>query len=425
MSDPSKSPRRRVAFLLLLAACAALPGCHLFRKSQDKPRTVFYPPPPASPHVQFLTAINGSWDVEPKRTAFNDFVLGKKAKKGVGLKMPYGVAVWDAKIYVADHSGSDVLIFDMKNRKFSTLNQGRPLLTGPTNLCVDKDGFKFVCETLRQRIHVFGPDDQFLATYRIEDGRPAGVVAIGKELFVTDVLNHRLLVLDRATGKVVRTIGAVGGEPGQYRMPNAITTDSENNIYVCDAFNYRYQKLDPAGKPLLAIGQQGDNYGYFGRPRGIAVGPDGVVHVVESQYQLVQMFNPKGDVLMIFGKYQGAPFGFLELPAGIAVDKSCLPYFQKYVDPRFDAEYLLFVVSQIGKARLSVYALGTLKPGVEIPSPFVTEKPPQAPDKTKKPAPKIGMPQVEPGQKAPDDTKKPAPKTDRPQVEPGQKAPVD
>jgi sugar lactone lactonase YvrE len=402
MSGLAASRCKRLT-LLLLTACMALPGCFLFRKAPEKARSVFYPLPPASPRIQYLTAINGSWDVEPKRTALEDYILGSKAKKGVGLRLPYGVAVWDAKIYVADHRGSDVLIFDVKNRKFSTLNQGRPILTGPTNLCIDRDGFKFVCETLRQRIHVFGPDDQLVGTYRIEDGRPADVVAVGKELFVTDVANHRLLVLNRATGKVVRTIGERGGELGQYRMPNALATDSENNVYVVDAFNYRYQKLDATGKALLAIGRHGDSYGHFGRPRGIAVGPDGVVHVVESQFQLVQMFNQKGKVLMMFGKYQGAPYGFLELPAGIAVDKSCLPYFQKYVDPRFDAEYLLFVVSQLGRAKLSVYALGKLKPGVEIPSPFVTEKPAEAPAETEGKPAEPGMPKVVPGQKAPED----------------------
>jgi sugar lactone lactonase YvrE len=408
MSGPARSASKRLVRLLLIA-CAALPGCFLFRKSPDKARTVFYPLPPASPRIQYLTAINGSWDVEPKRTALEDYILGGKAGKGVGLRLPYGVATWDAKIYVADHRGSDVLIFDVKNRKFSTLNKGRPILTGPTNLCIDKDGFKFVCETLRQRVHVFGPDDQLVGTYRIEDGRPADVAVVGQELFVTDVANHRLLVLDRATGKVVRTIGERGGELGQYRMPNALATDSEGNVYVVDAFNYRYQKLDSTGKALLAVGRHGDSYGHFGRPRGIAVGPDGVVCVVESQFELVQMFNQKGEVLMMFGKgevlmmfgkYQGAPYGFLELPAGIAVDTSCLPYFRKYVDPRFDAEYLLFVVSQLGRAKLSVYALGKLKPGVEIPSPFVTGTAAESPAGTEA---KPGRPTIEPGQKAPAD----------------------
>jgi hypothetical protein len=130
--------------------------------------------------------------------------------------------------------------------------------------------------------------------------------------------------------------------------------------------NFRFQKLDTSGKPLLVKGQAGDSYGSFARPRGIAVGPDGVIYVVETSFELVQMFDPKGKVLMAFGNHHGAP-GFLELPAGIAVDKTCLPYFRKYVDARFEPEYLIFVASQVGKAKIGVYAFGNLKPGAEVP----------------------------------------------------------
>ena len=99
------------------------------------------------------------------------------------------------------------------------------------------------------------------------------------------------------------------------------------------------------------------------------------------------MFNQQGDVLMAFGNFTGAP-GFLLLPASIAVDKSCMKYFAKYVDPRFEAEYLLFVTSQVGDARLGVYAFGHLKPGAEIPPlPVPEEKP--------KPAPEAGKPAPE------------------------------
>ncbi len=96
------------------------------------------------------------------------------------------------------------------------------------------------------------------------------------------------------------------------------------------------------------------------------------------------MFNQQGNVLMAFGNFTGAP-GFLLLPASIAVDKSCMKYFAKYVDPRFEAEYLLFVTSQVGDARLGVYAFGHLKPGAEIPPLPVPEEKPKPTAETGKP----------------------------------------
>jgi hypothetical protein len=77
--------------------------------------------------------------------------------------------------------------------------------------------------------------------------------------------------------------------------------------------------------------------------------------------------------------------GFVELPAGIAADTSCLPYFRKYVDPRFQPRYLVFVVSQIGSTRVGVYAFGELKEGEEmraVPVAASSEKRPRQPEKT-------------------------------------------
>jgi hypothetical protein len=57
--------------------------------------------------------------------------------------------------------------------------------------------------------------------------------------------------------------------------------------------------------------------------------------------------------------------------------------FKKLVDSRFEAEYLLFVTSQVGDARLGVYAFGHLKPGAEIPPlPVPQPAPETAPSPT-------------------------------------------
>jgi hypothetical protein len=169
-----------------------------------------------------------------------------------------------------------------------------------------------------------------------------------------------------------------------------------------DMMNFRFQKLDRNGKSLMSVGGPGDSFGKFGRPRGIGVGPDGVIFVVESLFSVVQLFNQEGTVLMTFGNFQAAP-GFLVLPASIAVDKSCLKYFSKYVDPRFEPEYLLFVTSQVGEARLGIYAYGHLKPGAEIP-----------------PVP-VPAPEAAPGEKGPAETKPPEakpPETKPPETKP-------
>ncbi|HPD16139.1 MAG TPA: hypothetical protein PLE19_14390 [Planctomycetota bacterium] len=368
---------------LVLAACQRVPGA----PRDAKP--VFYPLPPDPPRIQFLTSINTAWDVVPERVGLAGFLLGPRdpGARNKALVKPYGIAVWNERIYVCDQRGGDVEVFDLARGEHRSLSGTRGLMKSPTNMCVDSEGYKFIVESMRGVIHAFDPQDAHVASFKLQEGRPGGIAAVGNELFVTDVTGDRILVLDRSTGQVRRTFGSKGNEPGQFIMPNAIAADAAGNLYVSDQMNFRLQKLDREGKPLLVTGKAGDAYGTFARPRGVAVGPDGTIYVVESVFEIVQMFNQEGKVLMGFGNYHGAP-GFLELPAGVAMDTSCLKHFARYVDPRFEPEYLVFVASQVGAARIGIYAFGHLKQGAEIPAlsiPKAAPKPAEAPQPAPKP----------------------------------------
>jgi len=363
----ARGPAKLVRQLVICVALAAVAaGCRTGEERAAE-RTVFYPLPPDPPRLQYLTALNFSTDITPEPSALERLVLGEREKLGSEsfLIRPYGVAAWQGKIYVCDYAGAAVKVFDVLHRRYYRLEADKQIFAGPTNLSIDSEGYKYIVESMPRRLHIFDPQDKYLVTYVIKDGRPGGVVALGAELYVTDVTHDRILVLDRSSGKLLRTFGGKGKKPGQFLLPNAIDADAEGYLYVCDQFNNRFQKVDRNGKPIMAAGKHGDSVGAFARPRGIAVGPDGVVYVVESVYEVVQMFNQKGQVLMAFGNYHGAP-GFLELPAGIAVDKSCMSYFSKFVSPKFQMEYLVFVVSQVGHAKVGVYAFGQLKPGEKI-----------------------------------------------------------
>ncbi|MFW6108193.1 MAG: hypothetical protein ACOC8D_00115 [bacterium] len=385
--SPSRPSSLWLTALTAVVAGLAVTGCGPPRRQAPPSGQLFYPPPPASPRVQYLAAINGAWDVVPPRMGLARLVFGKGDERTESkvLQRPYGIAAWKGKLYVCDTGAGDVKIFDLNQRTSGHLDGRRAGLSAPTNLCIDEAGYKFIVEPFRQRIHAYGPDDQYVTSFIIEDGRPADCAVLGDELFVTDITGHRVLVLDRSTGKVLRTLGKKGAEAGQFSRPTAIAADGEGALYLTDLMNFRFQKVNRAGKSLMAAGRAGDAYGAFARPRGIAVGPDGIIYVVESVYEVVQMFNQEGQVLMGFGHSPAAP-AFLELPAGIAIDTSCMPYFQQYMDPRFEADYLVFVVSQVGKARIGVYAFGRLRPGAQMPTaPEVPQRTPA--DRQDGPAP--------------------------------------
>lgn len=353
------------------ALAAAVPACQppgaAARKASA--HAVFYPGRPDPPHIQFLTGINGAADVRGERIGFARFVLGKEqTNPREVIAQPFGLAVWRGKLYVVDHNRGDVLVFDFHRKAVTTLNGDEHIISSPTNLCIDDEGRKFIVEPVPKKIHLFDAQDSYVKTFDLPDSKPTGVAVIGREMFVADGPACRILVIDPATGKTLRTFGAKGVGPGEFAFPSAMARDGEGHLYVADLMNFRFQKLDPAtGKALMVRGRPGDSYGSFARPRGLAIGPDGIIYVVETQFELVQMFDKEGKVLMHFGDYRKAP-GALEVPAGIAADKSCLPFFQKYADPRFEAEYLVFVASQVGYTKVGVYAFGHLKPGAEVPT---------------------------------------------------------
>jgi hypothetical protein len=80
----------------------------------------------------------------------------------------------------------------------------------------------------------------------------------------------------------------------------------------------------------------------------------------------VQIFNKEGRLLMFFGEGGDKPGSFL-LPAKITIDYDNLQYFEKYAQPGFQIEYLVFVTSQFGPRLVNVLAYGAEK-GKKYPS---------------------------------------------------------
>jgi DNA-binding beta-propeller fold protein YncE len=93
--------------------------------------------------------------------------------------------------------------------------------------------------------------------------RPAGVFADGNELFVADMGNRRIVVLDTATGAFKRSWGAYGEKPGeadaapydpaappskQFRTVSCVKVAKDGTVYVCDRQNDRIQVFQKDGK---------------------------------------------------------------------------------------------------------------------------------------------------------------------------------
>lgn len=350
------SPRIAPAAPALLAPALALLAAACATPARRAEAPVFFPPPPELPRVQYLTSLRGLKDVE-EQSSFDRFVVGEKEDRR--LDKPYGIGIHDGKIYVCDTNAS-VIVLDLKGRRYGALKgaQGPGKLVQPVNIGIEADGTKYVADPARGQVVAFDRDDEYLKAYGTPGGwRPVDAVPFGDRLYVADPANGLVKVFDIETGETLKTIGDKGEPSERLQRPTNLAFDREGYLYVTDAGRFQVVKFDRDGHFRSAIGKAGDNLGHFGRPKGLALDREGRLFVVDAAFNNVQVFNREGRLLMFFGEGGQEPGHFL-LPAKVAIDYDNLPYFEQYLQPHFEARYLIFVTSQFGERPVSVLAYG-------------------------------------------------------------------
>jgi DNA-binding beta-propeller fold protein YncE len=344
----------------MLTGCAASAP-----KIQKAP--VFYPPPPDLPRIQFLTSLSGSKDVESKTSSFERFVTGEKEAQR-RLNKPYGLAVQKGKIYVCD-TNATLMVFDLEKSTFGPLHgaQGLGMLTQPQNISIDSAGNRYVADPVRGQVVMFDKNDFYVKAFGTSDWwKPVSAAVFEGSLYVSDMKNNEIKVVDLQTGNLLRGLGQREGNGGVLGMPANLVINQEGYLFVSDAGRFQVVKLDRDGNIRQTMGQLGSQPGYFARPRGIAFDREGRFYVVDAAFDNVQVFNKDGGLLLFFGK-AGRKDGDLFLPAQVAIDYENIPYFQKFADPSFEIEHLIFVTSQFGERLVNVYAFGRER-GKEYPS---------------------------------------------------------
>lgn len=340
----------------LILAVSVVTGC-----TAAKPQpvsTVFYPSPPEPARIQFLTSFTGEQDIVEAKSAFQSFIVGSggKARR---LDKPYGVAIWKGRIYVCD-TNQGVMVFDLEKRTFEEL-AGAPdagKLTQPVNIRIAPDGMKYVSDPVREQVVVFGEHDEFKTAFGTPaTWKPVDAVPYGDELFVVDMKNFDIVVLNRKDGSLLRRFGRTSSDATKLARPTNIAFDDAGNLYVSDIGRFQIVKFDREGHYLGVVGELGVESGTFARPKGIAIDRAKRLNVVDAAFANVQIFNQEGNLLFFFGSSGKRP-GDLNLPAQIVVDYDNIRYFQRYVHANFEVEALLIVTSQFGDRMINVYALG-------------------------------------------------------------------
>lgn len=340
-----------VALLFFGAGCAAP------LKKMGPP--VFFPPPPDLPRIQYLTSFNGLKDIE-EQSSFDKFVVGEQ--QDLRLDKPYGVAIHDGKIYVCD-TNTTVVVFDLKRRTYEALKGavGQGKLLQPINISIDADGTKYVSDPVRGQVVAYDRNDEYLKAYGAAGAwRPVDAVSFEGRVYVADVANRQVKVFDKESGELLKAIGDKGEPSEQLDRPTNLAFDSEGYLYVTDVGRFQVVKFDRDGHYQKGFGKAGDNLGHFARPKGIALDREGKLYAVDASFNNIQIFNKEGRLLLFFGEGGDKP-GNLLLPAKVTIDYDNLEYFQQFVQPGFQAEYLILVTAQFGDRLVNVLAYGKEK----------------------------------------------------------------
>jgi DNA-binding beta-propeller fold protein YncE len=344
--------------LLALTCCvsvACLSGCATKPKA---PKTyTFFPPSPDEPRIQYLTAFASDTDLGRGRN-FADYITGEQKTTDPLIK-PYGLAVHDGKVFVCDTVSDMIEVFDLKTRRatyFAPQGEGKFRL--PINITIDKDGTRYVADTGRAQVLIFSADGTFLeAMGKKDEMKPSDVALSADRLYIADLLNHCVKVYAKTGHKFLFSIPTdEKAAKGKLLSPTNLALDqSGGRLLVSDTGGNTVQIYDLDGKYLRGIGRAGVAPGLFARPKGVAVDRQGITYVVDAATQVVQLFDTEGRLLLFFAQAGASTQGQVILPAVVKVDYDNLGYFQKFVAPGHQLDYLIFVTSQFGAQKVSVY----------------------------------------------------------------------
>ena len=351
-----------LSLIAIFLATVGLDASAAPKNGDETEPPIFYPPSPNLPRLQFLTKYSTAYDVSQSKGGFRDFVFGGEENEEQAIQKPYGLAIHEGAIFAVDTRGRGYVVFDFENGNWrSVTGAGNGAMPKPINITIDADGTRYVTDTQREVVIVFDSNDRFVRTLG-EPGqfRPVDTAISGDRLYVTDIKNQKVHVLDKTSGETLFTFGEIGSGEGQMAHPTNLAIGLDGTVFVSDTTNFRIQQFTADGEFIRELGSVGTGFGKFARPKGLDVDREGRIYVVDAAFQNVQIFDDDANVLMFFGGAHEGRDSF-SLPTVVKIDYDNVEYFRRYADPEFEIEYLVLVANQFGQNKVAVFGFGRLK----------------------------------------------------------------
>jgi len=250
-----------------------------------------------------------------------------------GLAHPSDVSVSsDGRVYVVDGVNHRIVVFDDRGGRlgaFGHEGSGAGALHSPLGIDLGDSGTVYVADSGNHRVAIFDPDGVYVDAIpvpapagrtRAADPTDVAVDEAADRCFVIDNDNHRIVVFQLSTGRVLGEFGSYGTRPGHLHYPFLAALDDAQRLYVVEVINARVQVFDAEEQHLGYVGAWGVEPGEFHRPKGVALDRDDRVFVSDSFLGVIQVFSPRGDLVGVIGSPgTQAPRPF-QTPMGLFVD---------------------------------------------------------------------------------------------------------
>jgi DNA-binding beta-propeller fold protein YncE len=198
-------------------------------------------------------------------------------------------------------------------------------MASPYSVVTDSRGRIIVTDQAAIGVHIFDLAQQ---KYKFLSRRDAGkdpmilpqcvTVDAQDNIYVTDSKAGKIFVFD-ANGKYRHAIGSLKGGEGYFKRPTGIAVDSTaQHIYVTDTLRNKIFMMDMKGSVLQVIGKTGTENGEFNYPTELKLHGNDLA-VVDAMNFRVQVLDKSGTFRYAIGK-PGDGAGWIFRPKGIGFD---------------------------------------------------------------------------------------------------------
>jgi streptogramin lyase len=212
-------------------------------------------------------------------------------------------------------------------------------LQKPRAVAIDNQDNLYIVD-MTARIQVFDADGNYLRGWKTPEssnGRPSGLsFDRSGQLLVADTHYYRMLIYGPAgEANLANTIGGTMGHgPGEFGFVTDAVQDSLGNYYVAEYGSFdRVQKFSSQGDFILQWGSHGEGLGQFRRPQNMAIDAQDQIWIADACNHRIQVFNGQGELVDHWGNEGAAP-GQMYYPYDLVLDGQGHVYVCEYGNHR-------------------------------------------------------------------------------------------